>query len=421
MTPTFGEANNAMLAEIARRHGTPLYAYDQRSLRTQVEKLQRHLPQAVQILYSLKANASLGLSDVLADCGIGADVASAGEFLTALEAGFPASRIFVAGPVKSAETVSLLQEHPEAIVSIDSADELAVLARKNIPNRAVLRLRPDFVSVAVVTAGADCRFGGPLEEVKRCGELLSSCSLEVIGFHVFAGSQVLSAPGVLGHLRGAVDLSLRASEMLGIVPEFLNLGGGFGVPYAAGEQELDLDSISEELDALIARARPARLALELGRYLVAQAGWYVTSVVGRQTHQGRPAVIVDGGTHQRTDFCGVGLRCKASPPLVLNAATGPLTPTDVLGCLSLPADVLAEAARLPPLGIGDVLAFEKAGAYGLWSSPALFHGYPLPAEVIFDGSTIQLIRHPQCARSILADQMHAPKKHAAADSAEKVH
>src|SRR5437660_10263636 len=126
--------------------------------------------------------------------------------------------------------------------------------------------------------------------------------------------------------------------------------------------------------------------LELGRYIVAQSGWYLTTVIAQQTHQGRPAVVVDGGTHQRGDMCGLGLRRKAFAPAVLTAtATGSpvLTPTDVLGCLSLPSDVLVESSLLPPLSPGDVLAFPNAGAYGLAASPTLFHGRPPPAELAF--------------------------------------
>ena len=204
---------------------------------------------------------------------------------------------------------------------------------------------------------------------------------------------------------------------MGIELEFINLGGGFGVPYANKEEELNLAPIGEALESLIERVAPARLALELGRYLVAQAGWYLTSVVGRQTHQGRTAVVVDGGTHQRADLCGLGLRRRANPPVALDAPSTPTRATDVLGCLSLPADVLAESSLLPVLSPGNILAFANAGAYGLGSSPAMFHGYPLPAEIAFDADAIQLMRRPRTARSILEDQNHVVKQGVAADSA----
>jgi diaminopimelate decarboxylase len=225
-----------------------------------------------------------------------------------------------------------------------------------------------------------------------------------VGFHVFSGSQILDAATVIHHLHGALEQSLRAASMLGIIPEIINLGGGFGVPYGPGDQELDLALVGEELRLLLERAAPARLVVELGRYVVAQAGWYLTTVIAHQTHQGRRAVVVDGGTHQRGDLCGLGLRRKAFPPIVLPFRDSPLTPTDVLGCLSLPADILVESSPLPQLCPGDVLAFPNAGAYGLMASPTLFHGHPAPAEVAFAGTLMEPIRVRQPAGSLLVGQ-----------------
>jgi len=401
------------LAEIARQHSTPAYVYDLQRVRSQAERLKSLLPGvpgSLELYYSLKANASLGLCDVLADSGLGADVASAGELATAVEAGFPPSRIFAAGPYKSPEMLEQLRSLPDAVVSVDSASELASLAHANLPNKTVLRLRPDFGSAAVVQAGPDSRFGVTIDDLPACRELLDHGGPELIGFHVFAGSQVLATEAVIAHLRGAVELSLKAADVLGMTPQLINVGGGFGVPYCDADTEVDLDRIGEELDSLLERVAPGRLALELGRFLVAQAGWYLVSVVGHQSHQGRPAVVVDGGTHQRADLCGLQLSTRARPPLVLGAASAETQATDVLGCLSLPADVLASACPLPPLETGTVLAFADAGAYGLWSSPALFHGSPLPAEVAFDSTTIpptiSLMRTPRPASSILDDQLH---------------
>ncbi len=362
------------------------------------------MPPAVEVFYSLKANASLGICCVFADCGIGADVASAGELATALEAGFTAERIFVAGPFKSPETITLLREAPAATVSADSLSELQMLADEGLRNPVVLRLRPDFGSCAVVPAGSESRFGFTCHDLDRCREYLPSCDLDVIGFHVFAGSQILDTDKLNEHLRRAMDLSLRAADTLGISPTLINLGGGFGIPYGPNDEELDLVRVGAELTKLVERAAPARLILELGRYLVAESGWYLTSVEGHQTFQGRPAIVVDGGVHQRADMCGLCLRTNQHPPLVLDADDSTLTPTDVLGCLSLPDDVMLEASPLPKLSRGDVLAFANAGAYGLWSSPVLFHSSPLPAEVAFDGSTIHLMRRRKPAHSILEDQ-----------------
>jgi diaminopimelate decarboxylase len=395
------------LREVVRRHGTPAFAYDLDRIRSQVAKLRAHLPAAVEVVYSLKANASLGLCDFIARCGLGADVASAGELATAAAAGFAPERIFVSGPDKSPAMLAQLRAAPAALLSIDSASELQLLANLDQPHRALLRLRPEFCSFASCAAGPDSRFGLVAADLPACRPYLATRGVRVIGFHVFAGSQVLDGAGITHHLHGALDQALRAAQVLGLVPELLNLGGGFGVPYGPGDVELDLGPVAAELRSFQGRAAPARLMLELGRYVVAPSGWYLTTVIARQTHQGREAVVVDGGSHQRGDLCGLGLRRRAFAPVVLTGRDAALRPTDVLGCLSLPGDVLAEASLLPPLSPGDMLAFPNAGAYGLTASPTLFHAHPIPAEVAFAGTVVDLIRERQSALSLLEGQ-HRP-------------
>jgi diaminopimelate decarboxylase len=393
-----------VLREIVRLHGTPTYAYDLGCLSAQVRRLRSALPASVEIFYSLKANASLGLCGFLAAQGLGADVASAGELVTALEAGFRPERILVSGPDKAPAVLDLLPSVPDAILSLDSLSELELLARRGPGQRALLRLRPDFCSYAHCAAGPGSRFGLPFEDVARCREYLGRPGVRLVGFHVFSGSQVLDAAGVLHHFREGLNLSLRAAEVLGITPEIIDLGGGFGIPYGPNEDELDLAAVGEEMRSLVARAAPARLVVELGRYIVAPAGWYLTRVIATQRHGGRPAVVVDGGSHQRGDLCGLGLRQRAFPPVVLDERHASRVPTDVLGCLSLPADILAEARPLSPLAVGDVLAFGNAGAYGLGASPFTFHGHPAPAEVAFDGNRIDLLRCRPPLRSVLQGQ-----------------
>jgi aldehyde dehydrogenase (NAD+) len=395
------------LQEIARRHGTPTYAYDVRRIRAQVDRLRAALPRQVELFYSLKANPALGLCGFLADCGLGADVASAAELITARAAGFAPDRLLVTGPDRSPPLLAELRSVPEALVSIDSLSELQQLARLGLPQRALLRLRPDFPCQAVCTAGPDSRFGLSFDELERCREYLGPGGVRAVGFHVFAGSQVLDAAAVVQHLHGALDESRRAAAVLGLAPDIIDLGGGFGVPYAPGEPELELGPISAALHAIVQAVPQCRILMELGRYFVAQAGWYLTSVLALQRHAGRSAVVVDGGTHQRGDMCGIGLRHKATP-LALTAQLGPLSPTDVLGCLSHPGDVLAEAYPLPPLTPGDVVAFPNAGAYGLCASPWSFNGHPIAAEVAFDGEAIETIRARPSVQAVLEGQVRLP-------------
>jgi diaminopimelate decarboxylase len=394
------------LREVVRQYGTPTYAYDLAQIRNQIARLKGTLPPSVEVFYSLKANPSLGLCGFIAGFGLGADVASAGELVTALEAGFPPERILVSGPDKSPALLDLLRSVPEAILSLDSVSELETLAARGWGQRALLRLRPDFCSFAHCAAGPGSRFGLPIEEVPRCREYLNSGRVRVVGFHVFSGSQVLDAAGVNHHLRSGQELSLRAASLLGIAPEIIDLGGGFGISYGPEDRDMDLNAVAAELSSLAEKAAPARLVVELGRYVVAPGGWYLTSVIARQQHGGRPAVVVDGGCHQRGDLCGLGLRQKAFAPVVLDPRSATRVPTDVLGCLSLPSDVLAEGRPVPELAPGDVLAFANAGAYGLGASPFSFHAHPVPAEVAFEETRIDVLRSRQPIRSVLAGQAH---------------
>jgi diaminopimelate decarboxylase len=394
----------ATLREIVRQHGTPTYAYDLQRIGAQVDRLRESLPRQVEFFYSLKANPSLALCGFLADCGLGADVASAAELVTARAAGFAAQRLLVTGPDHSPNLLAELRSVPEAILSIDSLSELQQLAGLGLCHATLLRLRPDFHCQAVCAAGPDSRFGLLFDELECCREYIGPHGIRVIGFHIFAGSQVLDAPTVVQHLRGALDESLRAARVLGLAPEVIDLGGGFGVPYAPGESELDLGPIGDALHAIVQQVPRSRIFMELGRYFVAQSGWYLTSVLALQRQAGRNAVVVDGGTHQRGDMCGIGLRRKAAP-VSLAERSGPASPTDVLGCLSHPGDVLAEAYPLPPLAPGDIVAFPSAGAYGLCASPWSFNGHPIAAEVVFDGKRIETIRRRPPARQVLEGQV----------------
>src|SRR5262249_22710564 len=155
---------------------------------------------------------SLGLCGFIAGLGLGADVASAGELVTALEAGFAPERLLVSGPDKSPAVMELLAGVPEALGSPDSVSELELLAARGQRQRALVRPRPDFCAFARCAAGPGSRFGLPLEEVPRCRGLLGGAGARVVGFHVFSGSQVLDSDGVIHHLRGGVELSLRAAD-----------------------------------------------------------------------------------------------------------------------------------------------------------------------------------------------------------------
>jgi len=383
------------LAAVAARHGTPAYAYDLARIRARTRDLAGALPAGIGVRYSVKANPAPVVCQVIAAAGLGAEVSSAAELETALEAGFRPDRILVSGPYKEEELLRRVGTLAGVLVSVDSLSELRQLAAWPGPaRRIVLRLQPDYLPSGEMCAGSLSRFGIPAGQLAGDAADLARAA-GCAGFHVYSGSQILDPAAAAQNLANAHDLAMRAAALLGVVPEVLNLGGGFGVPYDDHGHELDLAPAAATLRTLAARAPGTRLVLELGRYLVAGAGWYLTRVVHHQTFDGRPAVVVDGGIHHRPDLCGLDLAHRSVPPLVLGPPREGTAPTAVLGCLCLPWDVLAYGAGLPPLRVGDVLAFPNAGAYGLTAAPTGFLGRRLPAEVALDEQTLTLLAPPQ--------------------------
>jgi diaminopimelate decarboxylase len=385
------------LAAVAVRHGTPAYVYDLGYIRARASGLTGALPAGVGVRYSVKANPALVVCQVIAGTGMGAEVSSAAELETALEAGFKPDRILVSGPYKEEELLRRVGTLPGVLVSVDSLSELRQLAARPGPaRRIVLRLRPDYLPAGEMCAGSLSRFGIPAGQLASDAADLARAA-GCAGFHVYGGSQILDSAAAAHNIANAHDLAMRAAALLGVVPEVLNLGGGFGVPYDEHGRELDLAPAAATLRTLAARAPGTRLVLELGRYLVAEAGWYLTRVVHHQTFDGKPAVVVDGGIHHRPDLCGLDLAHRSAPPLLLGPPREGITPTAVLGCLCLPWDILAYGAGLPPLRVGDVLAFPNAGAYGLTAAPTGFLGHRLPAQVALDEQSLTLLAAPETA------------------------
>ncbi|MFI6503979.1 diaminopimelate decarboxylase [Nonomuraea typhae] len=371
------------LAGLAREYGTPLYAFDLDRVRAQVAGLRAALPEGVGVLYSVKANPLPRICAVLAGLGLGAEVASPGELRAALAAGFGAEQILVSGPYKHPGLLTV----PGVRVSVDSVSELAQLADRGTAHALLLRVRPDFAPACGIPMGPVSRFGIPAAELAHAGAILRGSDLDVIGFHVYPGSQNLRAADAVANLRNAYELTVRAAGSTGVDPRVLDLGGGFGIPYGPREpRPLDLGPVGDELARIQSCAPGVDLLLELGRYLVAAAGWYVTRVVAEQHYDGRVGVVVDGGTHHRPDLCGLDLARASFPPLLLGSPAGPGRTTDVTGCLCLPWDVLAEGVTMPAVQAGDLLAFANSGAYGLSAAPHSFISHPPPAQITFDRS-----------------------------------
>jgi diaminopimelate decarboxylase len=389
------QVGGVALTRLAQRVGsTPFYAYDRAALSARVQHLRSHLPEQMALHYSIKANPMPALVQHMAGLVDGLDVASGGEMKVALDTGMASAKISFAGPCKSeAELAQALAAG--VCVNIESEREIRLLAQlshnSGIAASAVLRVNPDFElrSSGMKMGGGAKQFGIDAEQVPAMLALAASAGIDILGFQIFSGSQSLKADAIIEAQSQTVELALRlAGDALAPVRQ-LNIGGGFGIPYFPGERPLELAPIGAHLQQLqqqVASQLPqTQMAIELGRYLVGEAGVYVARVIDRKVSRGQVFLVTDGGLHHHLAASGnFGQVIRKNYPVAVGSrmAAQPDTPAYVVGPLCTPLDLLADRMDLGHAEVGDLIVVFQSGAYGLSASPANFLSHPQAAEVL---------------------------------------
>ena len=384
------------LGRLAARAGrTPFYAYDRQLISDRVALLRARLPAAIRLHYAVKANPMPALLGHLAPLVDGFDVASSGEMTKALDAGMATANISFAGPGKRHE--ELMQAVAAGVVlNIESARELdavtQITTRTGFRARVAIRVNPgfDLKTSGMKMGGGPQPFGIDAEEVPVLLQGMAGGACEFTGFHIYAGSQNLRAEAVSAALRQSYELVLQLARFAPAPVRSVNLGGGFGIPYFPGEAALDLAPIAATLAEISSRAAAqlpeAELVLELGRYLVGEAGIYVTRVVEKKLSRGRHYLITDGGLNHHLAASGnFGQVIRKNYPVCIGNRMGQPNaafPVTVAGPLCTPLDVLADAALLPEADVGDLIAVFQSGAYGASASPLHFLGHPPAVEIL---------------------------------------
>jgi diaminopimelate decarboxylase len=238
--------------------------------------------------------------------------------------------------------------------------------------------------------GGPHQFGIDAERAPALVSELADADVDFLGFHVFAGSQNLNAEILCEAQRKTVELALRLAEQSAVPLSYLNIGGGFGIPYFDRDEPLDLPAIGANLESLLADIiRPnlgaVSVVVELGRYIVGECGVYVTRVVDRKVSRDKTFLVVDGGMHHQLAASGnFGQVIRRNYPVTIGTRAGeePSEIVSVVGCLCTPLDLLADKVALPAADIGDLVVIFQAGAYGLTASPTAFLSHPAPAEVL---------------------------------------
>lgn len=383
------------VCEIARDAGsTPFYAYDRQVIESRIRSLRQVFPASVKLHYAIKANPMPELLHFISSRVDGLDVASAQELALALESGMAAWQISFAGPGKR-QTELEAAVHAGVLINAESPRELTCLAQVSQslgqPARVALRINPDFElkSSGMKMGGGPKPFGIDAEQIPAILHDMTALNLQFEGFHIFSGSQNLRPEAIIEAQQQAYQLALRLAEHAPAPIRTLNLGGGFGIPYFPGDRPLDLAPIGENLHRLAERTAQdlpaAELVIELGRYLVGEAGIYVCRVIDKKISRGQIFLVCDGGLHHHLAASGnFGQVIRKNYPVIIgNKASPAQTETvTIVGPLCTPLDILAERMELAVADVGDLVVIYQSGAYGLTASPRAFLGHPDAPELL---------------------------------------
>jgi diaminopimelate decarboxylase len=403
--------------ELAERFGTPLYIYDGEIIARQYQGLRQRLHPSAEIFYSLKANPNISVCALLHSMGARAEVSSLTELITAQRAGVSAGDILFLGPGKSRteitacvkEDVTLICESLGELALIDQvAEELGSNAR------VLLRVNPSFsVKGGGLTMGGKPRQFGMDEAALLAAPDLARRhrSVRLRGFQAYLGTRFLSEDVVVQNTERILDLAEQLAQRLDIPLDMVDVGGGLGVAYFAGEHDLDPAVLTERINPVLARFHErhpdARLVMELGRYLVGPGGTYAVQIRYVKESMGERFAVADGGTNHHMAAVGIGSFVKRNFPMRLLNRSGTGSATwNVTGPLCTPNDTIGKAVELPDdLSPGDIVGVERSGAYGLTASPVQFLSHGSPAEVLVHEGRALLIRARDDADSLLAAQI----------------
>jgi diaminopimelate decarboxylase len=395
------------VSEIATTYGTPFYLYHGEMISQRVSRVREAL--GTEVSYSVKANPSLGVCQLIArEREAGAEVASSGELAVALAAGFDPRDIVFAGPGKTDEELEHAVKEDIFAVNVESLNEidrLAALAGRMGKTAGVgLRINPtaQLMGSGMRMGGTVGQFGMDQTDLREAVEkTLSHPELVLRGVHVYTATQVFEVDPLLEHCRNILEIALEAADASGIPLEMIDFGGGFGVPYFEKMSEFDLDSFAVGFRELLEsyrsdpRLEGCRFLFELGRYLVADAGVYVTKAVDVKDMRGKKFVVTDGGmNHHLTATGNMGQVFRKAYPL-LNLTRMSAVPEEgvaVAGPCCTPLDSFGNNIPLGDPEVGDLIGVFYSGAYGYSASNLGFLSHPKPAEVLLLDGEAHLLR-----------------------------
>ncbi|UFJ42421.1 alanine racemase [Brevibacillus humidisoli] len=395
--------SNQMM-ELAERYGTPLYVYDLNKVREQIATIVDHMHPAVQLFYSLKANPNTTLVRKIYETGTNLEICSLYELKVAQVAGASPDHILYLGPGKTHQEIRQIVDYgvryivAESLQELELINQIAKAAGKVV--KVGVRVNPE-----VAVKGARLQMGGTARQFgideKQFGDVVALIKrlhhLRLSGIHTYHGTRILSAQVIAENIQYILSFAAQVIQQYQLSLDYVGVGGGLGVHYFAGESQLDVAALGsqtrEPIERFVASHKGTSILMESGRYIVAEAGTYLVSVLYTKTSQDIRFAITNGGTHHHMAAGGMGNAfLKNFPIRAFVSEQREMEKYHLSGPLCTPNDLIGKHVELPKLRPGDVIGIQRSGAYGLTASPVLFLSHGLPREVLFDGEREWMIR-----------------------------
>jgi len=395
------------ISHLLETYGTPLYVYDATTIGERYSSLRKNLPPNAYIFYAFKANFNLSICAYLRKLGCGADIASQGELMLALRAGFRPERIIYAGPGKGYQELFTAILAGIRAINVESYGEIAKINNigKTLGKKVDINIRVNpnhVIKDALFPMGGTAQKLGIDEDLvlEALSQVKDLPYIQAIGIHVHAGSQVRDYLSLLDNGTKIIDLAVRVFIEAGLSLKMISLGGGLGVPTREDSRRLDVERYGRGLKEIIMEKSSAydldlnsvQLIIEPGRFLVGEAGRYLTRIIDIKRSRGKKFLITDGGVNhifkqkypeEESDVTVYPVRAGENETEVV----------DIGGPLCLSSDIIGRDIRVPE-GVkeGDIIIIQNAGAYCFNFSPLCFMCHPTPPEVMIYKEKDYLIR-----------------------------
>jgi diaminopimelate decarboxylase len=398
--------------ELAKRYDTPLFVTSEERIKQNYQRLYQALIsryKKIRIYYAAKANSNLSILRILHKEGSYIDAVSPGEIWLAQRAGFSSNRILFTGTsVRNEELTTALSS--KITINIDSLSELRRLLQISIPEMISVRINPEIGAGHhdhVITAGPNTKFGLWEENAIKAYEQAKIAGIRKFGIQMHVGSGVLDTSPFLMALEKILEIAKKIKNKLDISFEFIDIGGGLGVPYKPTDKTLDLDLFSSKVLSIFKKRieeynlGSPYFCMEPGRYLVSDSTLLLTKVNTVKVTPFKRFVGIDAGfnTLIRPTMYG-----SYHHLLVANKMNTPEKKVyDIVGPICETGDILAKDRFLPLIDEDDLLAFLNAGAYGFAMS-SQYNSRPRAAEVLIRAGKPLLIRTRENTNSLILNQ-----------------